>query len=298
MFKKLKNEAKLTFTLEVVTPLLINSGNDNKITPGYDMSPTKMNDGTVYIPGSSAKGVFRTRYEQLIKAIDERYKICNIVNPRERCSINEGGGTNNESKGIINYFKSCMACRLFGNLSLGSRINFADAFPLEIEGNENNFVLGHRHGVGIDRTTGAAQRNAKFDYEMVERGAFNFNITMTNFALYQLRIVLWVLQDINEGFVTFGMGGTRGNGRLKLSGNVELDYRDMTGRETLSDYWDNELKISEEISEEIKSSIFGVQAKITGLDNIISAIGIDSRKGLAKAIESEESHRKAGRTNA
>jgi hypothetical protein len=106
--------------------------------------------------------------------------------------------------------------------------------------------------------------------------------------------VLWVLQDINEGFVTFGMGGTRGNGRLKLSGNVELDYRDMTGRETLSDYWDNELNTSEEI----KSSIFGVQAKITGLDNIISATGIDSREGLAKAIESEESHRKAGRTNA
>ena len=61
MFAKLKNEAVLTFKLRNEGPVLINSGTSAKIQPRPDMSFVRtLHNGveTVYLPGSSIKGVF------------------------------------------------------------------------------------------------------------------------------------------------------------------------------------------------------------------------------------------------
>ena len=286
MFKKLVNEAVLTFTLRTETPLLINQGSGGKIRPGYDMSPvvsmragkdkvTGKEKETVYIPGSSIKGVFRTRYEQLLTALQAR--PCNVVDLKQRCSSDANSGDQK-------YQDSCPACRLFGNLSLGSRIQFADAYPVEEP------TLGFRHGVGINRITGAAHQGAKFDYQMIEKGAFLFTITMQNFALYQLRLIVAVLQDIDAGLVTFGMGGTRGNGRLKLVGGVHLEYK-MTSNvaDRLTGYFESDRGGNIDP----QSALFGIRWSTDDLDSIMAAIGISDKAALEAAISAENAELEA-----
>jgi CRISPR-associated RAMP protein (TIGR02581 family) len=272
MFKEFVNEAKIAFTLQTVTPLLINSGADNKIRPGYDMSPIitqRSGKETVYIPGSSAKGVFRMRYEQLLAALD--CPVCKVTDRKKRCKPKETGGAER-------YRDSCAACRLFGNLELGSRISFADAFP------EGEVKLGYRHGVGISRITGAAQPHAKFEYQMIEKGTFGFTVTLQNFALYQLRLVLWVLEDIDDGLVTIGMGGTRGNGRMKLGDDVSLNYRHANkGIQALCGYFPEDL--GSEIA--LEPDLFGALCKLRGMQTILDAVYINNKADLQTSIKAE-----------
>lgn len=277
MFKTLVNEAKLTFALKTVTPLLINSGKDNKIRPSYDMSPmTAFHNGieTVYIPGSTAKGVFRSRYEQLMTAVGEK-NICNIVDRNNRCSRQD------KKTALEIYRDNCAACKLFGNLSLGSRIHFADAFPV------GEVKKGYRHGVGIDRITGAARSGAKFEYEMVEEGAFGVTITLQNFALYQLRLILWILEDINEGLLYFGMGGTRGNGRMATDGAVKLEYRHMDAHtRKLCGYFPTDS--GGEIEPDAGNCLFGMKCTIEEMDKLLAALKIADLAALKSAIQAEE----------
>ena len=274
MFKNFVNEATLTFNLCTETPLLINSGSGGKIRPGYDMSPVVTRRGdkdTVYIPGSSIKGVFRTRYEQLLTALKTTKPCCNVVDQVSRCKSDAKTGSKK-------YQAVCPACRLFGNLSIGSRIQFADAYPV------GEPVLGYRHGVGISRITGASHPGAKFDYQMVESGVFQFTITLQNFALYQLRLILAIIEDINAGLVTFGMGGTRGNGRLKLNGDVLMKYKRMGDKcDLLTGYFD----IDKGGAITSKHALFGSQCEITGLDAILTTINITDKAALEAAMRAE-----------
>ena len=109
---------------------------------------------------------------------------------------------------------------MFGCTALGGRIKFNDAYPID-----NKFKVGYRDGVGINRITGASQKGAKYDYEVVEDASFKVIITGDNYELYQLKILLYALNDINEGYVTFGSNGTRGNGKM-LVNNMSLTIRD------------------------------------------------------------------------
>jgi len=292
MFKKLVNEAKLEFPLAVDTPLLINSGSDSKIRASFDMSPmmTFRNGKEVpYMPGSSIKGVFRSRYEQILAQIltHTNNDPCNILDKNNPCISKKH---KDEENGTKLYKESCHACRLFGNLQLGSRISFPDAFP-----KEDSALLGYRHGVGIDRITGAAHGQAKFEYQMVESGTFFLTATVRNFALYQLRLLLWVLEDIDAGLVTFGMGGTRGNGRMKISdgSQVKLLYLGpdkAIDSNKLVGYFSEDCggNLKEEASTKLSKSLLGSSIEIVGMQNILDAININNSGTLQEKIKAED----------
>lgn len=316
MFKKLVNEAVISFRLSVDGPLLINDPAGSKIDPTLpDMSfvrCTHNGNKTVYLPGSSIKGVFRSRYEQIAQALKEN-SVCNIfANATDSSSdkksfsgrINkleenngklDGSGRYSEScsgrikileksKGKLDgsgrYRKSCLACKLFGNLSLGSRITFTDAYPSK----DTELVLGLRHGIGIDRITGAVKGTALYDIEVMESGSFDFEIRLQNFELYQLYLILWIIQDIDEGKVTIGMGGSRGNGHLRLadSKKIALFYRLFTNAEDSKLYG-----YSKEDSGNIvvyTDKVLCKELRLIGMDEILKAVNINSNDDLVKAM--------------
>jgi CRISPR-associated RAMP protein (TIGR02581 family) len=270
-FCKIDNEAILEFSLRNKGPLLINSGTGTKLRERYDMSPVKAwhytdsdktkTEETVYLPGSSIKGVFRVRYEQLMRGIGAY--VCNIqcknierkdLNCSQRIKILKEKYENKKNSNYLAdkvpwsaehvYKYSCEACRLFGSLAMTGRLSFSDAYP------DGDVKIGFRHGVAIDRITGAAHPGAKYEMEVVENGTFNCKARFRNYEMYQLRMILWILEDIDDGLVTLGMGGSRGNGLMKVTdwGKVSLTYHEwngsldfhnkitITGKEAIIDY--------------------------------------------------------------
>jgi len=159
---------------------------------------------------------------------------------------------------------------MFGTLVLGGRITFADAYPV------GEYELGMRHGVGIDRVTGAAFPGALYDIETLEHGVFVVQCKMTNFRLYQLRVILWVLEDINDGLVTFGMGGSRGNGQMRIvdTAKVELMYKKYTDDAPL-------------LNGKEEPALFGKLIKLSGLPEILTALNINTKEELISKINSE-----------
>ena len=290
MFKDLTNEAVLAFSLRNEGPLLINSGAAAKIHPRPDMSFVRtIHNGaeTIYLPGSSIKGVFRSRYEQVMRAIGQH--VCDTFDSKDKkdrntCHLKIDETEKNRKRdaqknsekyiplsGTDIYNKHCCeACKLFGCLSLGGRISFSDSYPV------GDWKVGMRHGVGIDRITGAAFPGALYDIETLEEGAFSLKCKMTNFKLYQLRTILWVLEDIKEGLVTFGMGGSRGNGQMRIveESKVELAYRKYSNE-------------APALEGEEKPALFGKQTKITGLTQILAALHIDTKEELISTIKKE-----------
>lgn len=102
----------------------------------------------------------------------------------------------------------CPGCQLFGSKIMASKIFIADAYPI------GDYVLGERTGVGINRITGAAQHKALYDFETVEEGTFQVGITLKNYELYQMALLMYVLKDLDDGYVTLGAASTRGNGLM------------------------------------------------------------------------------------
>lgn len=219
MFAKMKNQFKLSLDLKVDSPLCIKSG-DKGIDPSnvddVCVKSYKNGEEVVFIPGSSIKGVIRTQCEKIINIIAGDKKCCDILQDTNLCNKEEY----DKKSATEVYHSICPACKMFGNTKLGGRIKFNDAYPID-----NNFKLGYRDGIGINRITGAAHKGAKYDYEVVEDASFKVIITGDNYELYQLKLLLYALNDVNEGYVTFGSNGTRGNGKMLVE-NLSLTIRD------------------------------------------------------------------------
>lgn len=223
MFAKLRNQFKLTFNLKVDSPLCIKR-EEKSIDPTLPdtqcIRSNKNGESVVFIPGSSIKGVIRTQCEKIFNILAEKQIVCDIFNSDIFNKKSKCNSISEDCNGEKTYNALCPACKMFGSMSLGGRIKFKDAYPIN-----NEFKIGYRNGVGINRITGAAQKGALYDFEVVEDGKFQVTITGDNYELYQLKVILWVLDDINEGYVTFGSSSTRGNGKMLVE-DVKLQVRD------------------------------------------------------------------------
>jgi CRISPR-associated RAMP protein (TIGR02581 family) len=280
MFKHLRNEAILQFELETAAPLLIASGDVTSIDPlASNLSFVRGKQYGIevpYIPGSSIKGVFRSRYEQLGEFLGNN--ACDASNACDRrFPVMDG----QSEKGTVLYQNSCMACRLFGNRYLGARIAFADAYPKE----GTKVSMGEHRSVAIDRITGTTKPGALFEYEAVESGCFAGTCKVQNFALYQLRLLLWILQDVQEGYVTFGRGSSRGNGVMRVT-NVALDYRVFgSAAPTHAQGYEKAEVGKQKLS--WKRDLIAYTHHAQGLDRIIDELSIHTREELQTAMKRE-----------
>lgn len=222
MFRELINEANLSFLLHTKSPLMIKSAQGKLLDPTLpDMQCIKsryQGKDTIIIPGSSLKGVIRSRYEKIIDLFGG--KCCDIFN-RENCCKKPKDVLKKiyQDRGKYVYQNVCPACQLFGSTEIASRISIADSYPV------GEYRIGERAGVGINRITGAAQKGALYDYEVVEEGNFQVKIILKNYEIYQLVLLLYVLKDLNEGYVSLGAATTRGNGRMEVQ-ELKIYFRE------------------------------------------------------------------------
>ena len=220
MLKQLINEALLSLTITTTGPVLVRSG--HATLSGPDMTPVlTYRDGNwqVYLPGSSLKGVFRSHLEKIGRTLNQNNAICNPFHRHpesdefcgSRLQRRKDSGKSIDSQ--IAYRVSCPICRLFGSTEFIGRISVNDAYLVDF--NAQNPVES-RHGVGIDRLTGGAFRSALFDLEVVSSGvAFQTEIYLRNFEIWQLGMVLLLVQDMQDGLIRIGSGRSRGLGSVK-----------------------------------------------------------------------------------
>ncbi len=230
MLKKLMNEAYFTLRITTTGPLLIKSGHAS--ISGPDMTPVltfRNGRQEVFLPGSSLKGVFRSHIEKVVCSLKPRV-VCYPFEGNEQADLsqrrrdyrdscgalfNERAKRNDEERKKLEdrtdlvYSESCPTCRLFGSTFFIGRVAIGDAYLASTE------IKELRDGVGIDRMTGGASHGAKFELEVVSTGvAFETDIHLRNFEIWQLGMLFVVLQDLEDELIRIGSGRSRGLGKV------------------------------------------------------------------------------------
>lgn len=218
MHKKRWNALRLTFALRPESPLLVKSGGAsvNPSLPDMQFVRTWTPEGeTIFIPGSSLKGVFRSFSEKVLRTM--RKDACDPLNFRENCA----GKLNAESEDTARvYRESCYACKMYGHTRLRGRVAFSDAFP------EGPWKTEVRYGVSISRLTGSVGFGP-FGVEVLVEGMFRGSIVLENFELWQLGLIGLTVRLMNDGLVRVGFGKSRGLGEVRCS--IEEALLDMAG---------------------------------------------------------------------
>jgi CRISPR/Cas system CSM-associated protein Csm3 (group 7 of RAMP superfamily) len=214
MFSRQLNQIRIDLSITPKAPLQIRSGRKGADPTRPELECVRTEWGgrkSVYIPGSSLKGVMRSHAERLL--LSEDVKVTPTLPARSPF--------NQRDEGAEVYANTSPLGRTFGNLGLKSHTAVSDHLPgafenpgspqrsLEIEKANR---IEQRNGVAIDRLLGSAAGKALFDQELVVQGRFDGQIVLRNVQLYQLALILLVLRDLKEGYVQLGSGTTRGNG--------------------------------------------------------------------------------------
>jgi len=210
----------MEFLISPKAPLLIKSGHlsQNPSLPDMQFVRTSCGDGeTVYLPGSSLKGVFRNFTERVLRTMGK-----NACEPfgDSSCGKRLGKEKDEEKKKDTARFyrESCFACKIYGNTKLRGRVSFQDAFP---EGEVKTEV---RHGVAISRLTNAVAQGP-FDIEILVVGNFRGALILENFETWQLGLLALTIQAINDGWVRIGFGKNRGFGQVEFKVvRMSLDF--------------------------------------------------------------------------
>ncbi len=216
MFAQQLNQARIELEITPRGPMLIRAGR-------YGADPTRPDlewvrttiDGqrSVYIPGSSLKGVMRAHAERLL--LSEDLAITPTFDKRAQRAFRQ------HTPGNEAYSGTCPLGRTFGTLHVKGRVGVTDHIPggHELPGSPARLTqlelanaVEQRNGVAIDRLLGSAHGGALYDQEVVVQGRFDGRIVLRNFQLYQLALVLLVIRDLDDGYIQLGSGTTRGNG--------------------------------------------------------------------------------------
>lgn len=220
MHKMRLNELHLKGIMRPDGPVLVKSGGE----AGADPTLPSMNfvrtlhpesgEPTVYFPGSSLKGAFRSHVERILRTRlgDDPETCCDPLG-RQSC----GRRVENLSRGqrltpAEEYRELCYACRIFGHTVHAGHFIAADAYPKKPLN-----ILPVRQGVAIDRFSGASQTNALFDMEVAVEGQFELKLALVNFELWQVGLLALTLRDLAEGRLLLGFGKSRGLGKVNLA---------------------------------------------------------------------------------
>ena len=249
-FSTFKNKYILTGKIVVLNALHIGSGRekDDRDAPFISLD----DDKNFYIPGSTFRGYLSTKLERFLDS-GNGFKIKN--NGEE---LNEAdvklifGYTNldkletkindkdNEEDRKLKENNRKIQDRIIRKLnaknldevkSLAGRIHVSDMPVLK----DVKYVT--RDGIKIDRNTGATEKRAKFDYDVVPAGTeFDLNIELENIENYQLDLIGLALNDIlKDNGDLFGGKTSRGIGKCKLK-DLKMKYVTSEDKEKLKKY--------------------------------------------------------------
>ena len=249
-FSTFKNKYILTGKIVVLNALHIGSGKetDDRDAPFISLD----DDKNFYIPGSTFRGYLSTKLERFLDS-GNGFKIKN--NGEE---LNEAdvklifGYTNldkletkindkdNEEDRKLKENNRKIQDRIIRKLnaknldevkSLAGRIHVSDMPVLK----DVKYVT--RDGIKIDRNTGATEKRAKFDYDVVPAGTeFELNIELENIENYQLDLIGLALNDIlKDNGDLFGGKTSRGIGKCRLK-DLKMKYVTSDDKEKLKKY--------------------------------------------------------------
>jgi len=239
MFRKLYNEAVISFELKTVSPLFIRSGREDQLNPtaADNTFITMYRDGepVPVVPGSSLKGVFRSCAEQLLPGSCDIFRnpCANRIKDKEKDKERQMDRQQGKefSLGKERYKESCPTCKLFGSTILKSRVYFDDAYPI------GKYKIGSRVSVAIDRITGAAMKGPVYEFEYIENALFKCNIYLKNFFRWHIKLLFEIFDRIDQGFVVFGGLTSKGFGQMRVQ-NVNMMVRYFGKHEEMEGYID------------------------------------------------------------
>jgi len=228
MFKTAHNMMKLKVKITPRTPLLVASGKTFNVTrPDMEFMRVMTQDGeTVYVPGSSIKGVLRAGSEAILgERCNKEPKICSASDMMCHEIRKKAAKENKESRNKVPYGLHCPVCRTFGSGDLASRLEVSDVFPFDLEDSPEqkkakmekiHKMVTSRTGIKINRKTGSTQDKALFEYEILGGGELFGEFTFTNYELYQPGLLFTLFDLSNEGFLRYGHSKSRGLGVLNF----------------------------------------------------------------------------------
>lgn len=224
-FDKFQNKYIIKGILRANTPLHIGAGQDSFNPIQADKGVIVDHNGNPYIPGSSLKGVLRTYIEIMINSgINPEYKSCLIVNnPCLNDSLVKQIKNKYNNEKIHKdlkiaqeiYENMCDVCKVFGSNFFSSKLSFRDCTLIS-----EKAYIQKRDGVAIDRDTGTAADNKKYDYEQVSAGTeFDFYMSIDNLEDEHFDLFKIILNALLSGEIQIGGKTTYGLGNIQLTDN-------------------------------------------------------------------------------
>lgn len=249
-FSTFKNKYILTGKIVVLNALHIGSGKetDDRDAPFISLDDVK----NFYIPGSTFRGYLSTKLERIldsgngfkIKSNGEELNEADVklifgytnldkletkINDKDNEEDRKLKENNRKIQDRI--IRKLNAKNLDEVKSLAGRIHISDMPVLK----DVKYVT--RDGIKIDRNTGATEKRAKFDYDVVPAGTeFDLNIELENIENYQLDLIGLALNDIlKDNGDLFGGKTSRGIGKCRLK-DLRMKYVISDDKEKLKKY--------------------------------------------------------------
>ena len=249
-FSTFKNKYILTGKIVVLNALHIGSGKekDDRDAPFISLD----DDKNFYIPGSTFRGYLSTKLERFLDSgngfkiksngeelneadvklifgytnLDKLETKINDEDNEEDRKLKE-----NNKKIQDRIIKKLNSKNLKEVKSLAGRIHISDMPVLK------NVKYITRDGIKIDRNTGATEKRAKFDYDVVSAGTeFDLNIELENIENYQLDLIGLALNDIlKDNGDLFGGKTSRGIGKCRLK-DLKMKYVTSDDKEKMKKY--------------------------------------------------------------
>jgi CRISPR-associated RAMP protein (TIGR02581 family) len=298
MFDKFENRLVLTGWLVAKTALRVGAGRATE-PGGSDLPVLRDSQGRPYIPGSSFKGVLRSRVESLVRAVvpdpakgaclptggdEERCLPANDITEGPRAGV-KGIGTLKErarkekwpdsrlAEEIWN--RSCLVCRIFGSPWLASHVQIKDLLVDPTIWFDQYQV---RDGVAIDRDTETAGERLLYDYEVVPADTrFRCEIVVDNaidnspeaksqrITHWPLGMLFLGLKPFEQGEIAIGGFRSRGLGTVKLGWEERTYFAADGDVDRLIRYLQGE-DVAESVTDErVKEWIDQFRRKLAGL---------------------------------
>jgi CRISPR/Cas system CSM-associated protein Csm3 (group 7 of RAMP superfamily) len=175
------------------------------VRTGFDRAPRGGVTGAE-LPATSLRGALRSGAERILRTVKPD-AACDPTGDR-RCR---------PTSEVIDDTWCCWACRLFGNKDWASRLSVTVIPEDTADGEQASF-----DHVAIDRFTGGAREQRKFDALAVRGRRFQVRLTLDRISAddgrWMIGLLALTLGDLAEGRISVGSGAARGHGFFTLDG--------------------------------------------------------------------------------
>lgn len=212
LHEALHNRLVLRGELLCQTAVRVGAGESNEPV-GTGLPVIKDAFGYPFVPGSSLKGVLRSRVESFVRAINPgRKAACIPVGNKDGWCVREISEHMDDEQ---IYKETCLVCRAFGSPWFASKIQIRDALLVD-----PNLWFGQyqvRNGVAIDRDTQTVSAKKLYDYEVVPaQTRFEFSLIAENLTDSQIGMLFVGLRPFERREISIGGGRSRGLGVVEL----------------------------------------------------------------------------------